>query len=366
MGEEKAKQPQTTTLFPPPLFPILGQPRPTGIARLAAESADAHLGRQGHGLEFRTIAARSILNRVASKRMDYFQWGINPYRGCEFGCRYCYARYTHEFMDKPDPLTFEREIYVKQNAAWLLRQELRQVADGETIAMGTATDPWQPIERRAQVTRSLLEVFAEHEGLRLGMVTKSTLIERDIDLLKKIAAKNYLTLCLTITTPDARLARILEPRAPRPDLRFRTVARLREAGLRVGILCSPLMPAITDTPQALERMAIRARKARACFLSSQPLFLKPCSRAVFLRFVEDHFPALAAEYARRYGQRDFVTKAYHERVAALVKAVVRKYALADRFDAGAKKLPQPVWPVQGELWGLAAQAESAARRARRC
>jgi len=356
MGEEKAKYPQPASPASPDLFPIFGQQGPTGIARLAAAGADARLGRDGHGLAFRTIETRSILNRVVSKRMDYFQWGINPYRGCEFGCRYCYARYTHEFMDKPDPESFEREIYIKQHAAWLLRQELRNVRPGEDIAIGTATDPYQPIERRAWVTRSLLEVFAEQQGLRLGIVTKSTLIERDIDLLKKIAARNQLTLCLTITTPDPRLARILEPRAPRPDLRFRTVARLREAGLRVGILCSPMMPGITDTPQALERMAIRAKKARACFFSSQPLFLKPCSRAVFLKFVEDHFPVLSAEYARRYGQRDFVTKAYHERVAALVKAVVRKYALGDRFDPGAKKLPQPVWPVQGELWGRADRA----------
>ena len=117
---------------------------------------------------------------------------------------------------------------------------------GEQIALGTATDPYQPIEKRARVTRGILEVFAGQRGLRLGIVTKSTLIERDIDLLQQIAAKNDVTLHITITTHDARLARILEPRAPRPDLRFRTVRRLREAGLRTGIMCSPLMPGITD------------------------------------------------------------------------------------------------------------------------
>jgi DNA repair photolyase len=367
MGEEKANRVLATMQdddglpasreLPGTLFSIVGQPRPVGIARLAAQGASAgHRGGKD-GVEFRTMETRSILNRVVSQRMNYFQWGINPYRGCEFGCRYCYARYTHEFIDRHDPLAFEREIYIKQNAAWLLRQELRQVAQGETIAMGTATDPYQPIERTAQVTRSLLQVFAEHEGLRLSLVTKSTLIERDIDILKGIGARNHLSLCVTITTPDAQLARVLEPRAPRPDLRFRTVERLREAGLRVGILCSPLMPGITDTPHALERMAIRAKKARACFFASQPLFLKPCSKKVFLRFVDEHFPALAADYARRYGQRDFVTTAYQERVGALVKAVVRKHGLDHRFTDGAKKQPQPVWPVQGELWGLGTGAE---------
>jgi DNA repair photolyase len=351
MGEEKAN---LEFISPPPqrnLFPIVGQ-GPVGIARLAAEGAGAGArgGIDGQQVEFRTLPTRSLLNRVVSKRGIFFDWAINPYRGCEFGCRYCYARYTHEFLDKADPLQFEREIYIKQQAPWLLRQELKQVAADEEIAIGTATDPYQPIERRAQVTRSLLEVFSEHAGLTLGIVTKSTLIERDIDLLVQIAARNRLTVCVTITTPDPQLARVLEPRAPRPDLRFRTVERLREAGLRVGILCSPLMPGITDTGPALERMAIRAKKARACFFSAQPLFLKPCSRPVFLRFIEEHFPQLRQAYEMRYRDRAFVSKAYSERVRGLVQAVVRKHGLGGRFSEGARKSVQPAWPAQGELW----------------
>ncbi|HEV2277936.1 MAG TPA: radical SAM protein [Acidobacteriaceae bacterium] len=348
MGEQKANTNEAATLFP-----ILQQ-RPVGIARLAAAGHEAD---HGHGVEFRTMEPRSMLNRVVSSRIDYFVWSVNPYRGCEFGCRYCYARYTHEFMDKPDPLTFEREIYIKQHAAWLLRQELRLVKPGEHIAIGTATDPYQPIERRAQVTRSLLEVLAEQEGLTLGIVTKSTLIERDIDLLKQVAARNRLTLHLTITTPDAKLARVLEPRAPRPDLRFRTVLRLRDAGLRTGILCSPLMPGITDTPQAIERMAIRAKQARASFIGAQPLFLKPCSRPMFLQFIEDHFPQLKNAYETRYRDKAFVSKAYHERVMTIVRAVVRKHGLGERFEP-LKRLPQPVWPVQGELWGTGRPGEA--------
>jgi DNA repair photolyase len=340
MSEEKANT----------LFPILHS-APAGIARLAAQGSPAD---QGHLVDFRTIDTRSILNRSVSKRKLYFTWSINPYRGCEFGCRYCYARYTHEFMEKRDPEQFEREIYIKQHAAWLLRQELRKVRPGEDIALGTATDPYQPIERRAKVTRSLLEVFAQQQGLRLGIVTKSTLIERDIDLLVRIAARNRLTLHLTITTPDPKLARILEPRAPRPDLRFRSVARLRAAGLRTGILCSPLLPGITDTAEALNRMARRAKRAGASFFAAQPLFLKPCSRPVFMRFVQQHFPQLEQEYAARYGQQAFVSKAYHQRVAALVRATVRKHDLELRFtesltfDQG--KPPQPVGPLQSELW----------------
>ena len=138
-----------------------------------------------------------------------------------------------------DPLSFERVIFLKQNAAWLLEQELKKIDRTDEVALGTATDPYQPIERRAKITRSILEVFARKEGYRLGIVTKSRLIERDIDLLVEIARRNTLVVHVTITTPDAELARLLEPRAPRPDLRFQAVKRMREAGIVAGVFGSP-------------------------------------------------------------------------------------------------------------------------------
>jgi DNA repair photolyase len=344
MSEEKAN---TATLFP-----ILNSAEvaPKGMARLAAcgEPAD-----EGHMVEFRTLPVRSLLNRFVSRRGMWFAKSINPYRGCEFGCRYCYARYTHEFMEMKDPADFERRIYIKQNAAWLLRQELRELRAGEEIALGTATDPWQPIERRARVTRSILEVLSEHRGLRIGAVTKSTLVERDIDLLQRIAERSSLVLHITITTPNVELARILEPRAPRPDLRFRTVKRLRQAGLRTGILCSPLMPGITDNAQALDAMCRLASEAGASFLSAQPLFLKPCSKGTFLHFVHEHFPELEAGYAKRYATEAFVSKAYAKRVSDMVAAVTRRYGLARRFgeDMGQRiAWEKTAGPAQGELW----------------
>src|SRR5277367_1537370 len=198
------------------LFTILPQ-QPTGIARMAAEAAHAD---DGHLIEFKALQVRSILNKSVSKRRLSMAYSINPYRGCEFGCKYCYARYTHEFMapkastetaeagdamagiDMRNPLTFERLIFLKQNAAWLLEQELKKVDPANEIALGTATDPYQPIERRARITRSLLEVFARKTGYRLGIVTKSRLIERDVDLLQEISRRNALVVHLTITTPD--------------------------------------------------------------------------------------------------------------------------------------------------------------------
>jgi DNA repair photolyase len=338
-----------------PLFTILPSDTtdsPKGIARLARSGAPVD---QGHEVEFRSLTVRSILNSSTSRRGLSFAKSINPYRGCEFACRYCYARYTHEFMELRQPEDFERKIFVKQNAAWLLEQELRDLRPDEEIAIGTATDPYQPIERRAKVTRSLLEVFAARRGLRIGIVTKSTLIARDIDLLEKIAGRNELVLHITITTPDAALARILEPRAPRPDLRFKTVARLRRAGLRAGILCSPLLPGLTDTLEALDAMARLAKQADASFFAAEPLFLKPCSRETYLAFVKQHFPALQPLYRLRFDGREFAAEGYRKRLATLVARVTEKHGLNRRRtdalltrDAGERK-PASVG-AQAEFW----------------
>jgi DNA repair photolyase len=233
-------------------------------------------------------------------------------------------------MELRRPKDFERKIFIKQNAPWLLEQELRRVRAGEEIAIGTATDPYQPIERQAKVTRAILEVLARHRGLRVGLVTKSTLIERDIPLLKEIAANNVLVLHLTITTPDARLARLLEPRAPRPNLRLRAVARLREAGLETGVLCSPLLPGITDTAKALNVMAAKVKDSRASFFSAQPLFLKPCSKPTYLGFIREHFPDLETMYTERFSHEAFASQAYQKRLNLLVKAACEKYGLPVR------------------------------------
>src|SRR2546421_3217769 len=223
-------------------FPeITKETRLVGIAKLASHGESV---RQGHDVEYFTLPVRSLLNRCTVARMP-FTWTINPYRGCEFACKYCYARYTHEFMEMRDGVDFEQKIYVKQHAADLLRQELRRVKPGEEIAIGTATDPYQPAERRFEVTRIILEEFARHEGLELGIVTKSNLVLRDIDLLQQISRKNDISVHVTITTLNVDLARILEPRAPRPDLRLEAVRRLNQAGINAGVSCSPVIPEIT-------------------------------------------------------------------------------------------------------------------------
>ncbi len=324
------------------LFPILPS-QPVGMARLAAQAIHAD---DGHLIEFRAMRANSLLNRSISKRNLSLEWSINPYRGCEFGCKYCYARYTHEFL-QPEKIVqiptgrfegpeqdwataFEREIYLKENAAWLLEQELGRIPPDQEIALGTATDPYQPIERRAGLTRSILEVFSRRSGHRLGIITKSNLIVRDLDLLSRIAKQNTLVVHVTITTTDAVLARKLEPRAPRPDLRFAAVRRLRDAGVTAGILCSPLLPGINDAEASIEGVAVKAAAANASFLAAHSLFLKSCSRPTWLSFVREHFPHLVDDYDRRFANADFADGPYRRQMAAILQRVCTRHELQTR------------------------------------
>ncbi|MGA7822265.1 MAG: radical SAM protein, partial [Candidatus Sulfotelmatobacter sp.] len=272
-----------------PLFPAPEKSPLVGIARLASEGESL---REGHNIEYFTLPARSLLNRCVSNRRLPFTWTINPYRGCEFACKYCYARYTHEFMEMRDGTEFEQKIYVKQHTAELLRRDLRRVKPGEAIALGTATDPYQPAERRYEVTRRILEEFARHRGFELGIVTKSNLIVRDIELLREVARNNALSIHITVTTMNVELARILEPRAPRPDLRIDAVRQLSHVGINVGVSSSPVLPGITDSPSDLEDVVRAAAAAGARHIFAGPLFLKPCSAAIFLPFLEKEFPHL--------------------------------------------------------------------------
>jgi len=295
-----------------------------GIARLASQGQSLRLG---HDVEYFTLPARSLLNRSVSKRRLPFIWTINPYRGCEFACKYCYARYTHEFMEMRDGVDFERKIYVKQQTAWLLRQDLGRVKKGEEIAIGTATDPYQPAERRFEITRSILQEMALHRGLEIGIVTKSDLVVRDIDVLREVAAHNSLFVNLTITTLNTKLARILEPRAPRPDLRLLALSRLIDSGFNAGVICAPVLPGITDSPAALDKLVRATKEAGGKYIYANPLFLKPCSANVFLPFLEKEFPHLVDDYRKRYAGKAFVSKAYSKRLSELMAALRKKHGI---------------------------------------
>jgi DNA repair photolyase len=312
-----------------------------GIARLAAESPLLEAKR---AVQYFEIPVRSILNRT--KPNMPFRWTINPYRGCEFGCKYCYARYTHEFMEM-EPEEFEDKIYAKGAAAHLLRQELRRIDRRDGIAIGTATDPYQPAERRFGKTRAILEVFAKERGWHVGLITKSDLVVRDLDVLQEIARANVLSVHLTITTLDEKLARLMEPRAPRPDLRLDAVRKLSAGGIVVGVNPNPIMPWITDGERSLDRLAKAARDAGAMAFGGGPLFLMPSAQKVFLPFLEREFPQLAAGYREMYGKSAYLGKDYKEMLAARVRRIREKYGLV----SGPVEYKPEVWvEEQGELF----------------
>jgi DNA repair photolyase len=284
------------------------------------------------------LSVRSVLNRCDSKRVP-FEWTINPYRGCEFACRYCYARYTHEYMEI-DGGEFEKKIFVKQNVGPLLAYDISRRysyaskssggEEPEHIAIGTATDPYQPAEREFSVTRTCLEELARREGLSISIVTKSNQIVRDIDLLKKIAERSDLQISITVTTMRARLARLLEPRAPRPDLRIAAIRQLRAVGLAVGISASPLVPGITDRVGDLEAVAEAAWEAGAQWFFSGVLFLMPSSARQFLPFVREKFPRLAKQYEEWYGRNGYAPEEYRRQVSERVAHIRQRYGFSSR------------------------------------
>jgi len=294
-----------------------------GIARLAASSPRADAKR---GTEYFLLPVRSILNRCDSERVP-FHWTVNPYRGCEFGCRYCYARYTHEYMEL-DGGEFESKIYVKQDAGALVELDLTtKKIRGEHIAIGTATDPYQPAEKEFGATRAILEKMAEREGLRLEITTKSNQVVRDIDLLRRISERSSLTINISITTMRTRLARLLEPRAPRPDLRMDAVRQLRAAGIATGVFAMPIIPGLTDREEDLDAVARGARDADAQWFGGNALFLMPSSLKEFLPFLEQKFPKLLRRYQEWYGRGGYAPETYRKEISERVRKLRAKYGL---------------------------------------
>ena len=283
---------------------------------------------QTRGVEFIEMPVHRILNRCTSERMP-FRWTINPYRGCEFGCVYCYARYTHDFLELRDPMDFERRIFVKRMAAEVLARTLSRTPIGEdAIAIGTATDPYQPAERKFRLTRSMLEIFANLSGLNLSITTKSSLVTRDLDLLMKINRRSHLQINISLITLDRRLQRILEPRAPRPALRLRALNELARAGIRCNLLAMPMIPGITDDPERIENLIRTAKRAGADGVWWRSLYLKPAAARRFIPFVRENFPHLAGRIDDFYGRHVYAPAAYDERMRAIFDRLRRRHGFA--------------------------------------
>lgn len=323
------------------LFADSPAPSLVGIARLAASGKLLEAKRR---VDYRDLPTRRFITRCQSERVP-FDWTINPYRGCEFGCKYCYARYTHEFMELREPEDFETKIFAKQWNPAGFRDELGKIDSQQWIAIGTATDPYQPAERRYRTTRRILEILACEKGRRFSITTKSDLVAGDLDLLEKISATNILQVAITITTLDEKLARLVEPYAPRPALRMEAVRRLSEAGIRVGVFACPILPLLNDSESMLGAVARGAAKARAAYFGGGVLFLKPCTHGVFFPFLDKHFPALAKRYRRRFRRNAFLTGAYPEMIKERLERVRVRHGLAKRFPDYRPDL----WPEEMQL-----------------
>lgn len=285
----------------------------------------------------------SYLTRCRSSRVP-FDWTLNPYRGCWYGCHYCYARYTHEFLELDPVDGFESTIFVKAIVQPALERELRKVHRGQWLAIGTATDPYQPIERRLRVTRAVLACMVRLQGMRISLATKSDLVLRDLDLLQELRRRNRLMVHVTLTTVDPTLAREWEPRAPSPERRLKTVEQLTRADIGTGVLCHPVMPGLNDHPEAIWAVAHAAAEAGARFFSVGPLFLMPAARQAFFAYLRQKRPALVPTYERLFAAGPYLGRSYMARVEAAAAEARRRFGLL----AG-EPVVDPGEPVQLEL-----------------
>lgn len=286
---------------------------------------------------YEELRCKSALNRVQGMP---FRWSLNPYRGCRHACVYCFARSTHAYFDLGAGADFSTVIFVKTNLATVLEYEVsRRGWSRELVAIGTATDPYQPAEGRYRLTRQALEVLARHRT-PASIVTKGTMIVRDVDILAEMTARAGVTVCHSIPTVDEEIWRRSEPGTPPPRQRLAALRTLRDQGIRAGVLLAPLLPHLSARPDALADTARAAVESGACFLWANTLHLGPGVRAHFDGFLEREYPELLGEYERLYPgkyapkwlQRDVEDELQRHRIAA---------RLDERYPASEKR-PQPI------------------------
>src|SRR5947208_2954603 len=338
--------------------------RPTDLPIL-----DARL----RGTRFVALTPRSVLNPPAQTGMDF--WSLNPYVGCEFGCTYCYARYAHryvverahdagrlsgtelrEFRGPHGWEAFERRIFVKEGLPGALERDLqRYFRFGGTsgvaaapIVIGTATDPYQPGERRFRATRQVLERLARCEGLNIGIITKSPLVARDIDVLQRIADKSDLQVHASLTTLDAALIRRLETPPPMPAARLRALRKLTAAGVNAGLIVAPVLPGITDDVPHLEALFQAAREAGARFVHAGPLRLYPAVRDRFLPVLDAHFPHLSERYRRAYARASGAPRLYAAALGRRVRRLQRRLGFPEN-EGMRDRYASRLAPAQGAL-----------------
>jgi len=279
-------------------------------------------GTMGSGAVYREVTVKSALTRVQGMP---FAWSLNPYIGCERSCRYCYARDYHRLRGRDTGAGFDREIDVKVNFPELLAHELRRLRRRETVALGTATDPYQQCEGRYRITRRTLEALVA-SPLPLVVITKGSMVVRDIDLLTKLDVK----VCVSIGTVSDELARTSEPHASPPKARLEAVRRLVSAGIDAGVLAAPILPGLSDSEESLDAVAAAAARSGATFFSTRPLKLDPGVKPHYLAFLAEHHPALLQVTEARFAESVNPGRGYTQILEERARRVRSRYEFKER------------------------------------
>jgi len=297
-------------------------------------------------MEFEAMPVKSVLNAVKAPSMP-FDWSINPYRGCQHGCSFCYARSTHSFLGLEADDTFQRHIFLKEGAPGVLREQLRKrlrskagLAGMRPVAIGTATDPYQQVEARAELTRGCLEVLAEYQ-VPVTITTRSPLILRDLDLLKQLPVSSV---NISLSTLNPTVWRQFEPYTPSPAQRLKTIRRLTEEGIPAGIFTAPILPYLTDKEDDLTELIASASAAGSQFM--MPSFLRLSTSEVkvwFFQTLERHYPHLVADYAKLYSGSGSVPHSFRAPVMEAIERLLMQYPMRP-FKAAAEPPFQPARP----------------------
>ncbi|GAA3710381.1 Rv2578c family radical SAM protein [Nonomuraea antimicrobica] len=293
------------------------------------------------GMTFYEIRARSIVNRVPGASRVPFGYTINPYRGCAHRCVYCFARKTHEYLDLDAGADFDTKIVVKVNAAELARKELASPRwGGHHVAMGTNVDPYQRAEGRYKLMRGIIAALRDAAN-PFSVLTKGTLILRDLDLLTEAADVTEVGANVSVGFVDADLWRAVEPGTPNPRRRLETCATLNDNGIGCGVLMAPILPYLTDSPAQLDRTVKEIAEAGATHLAPIVLHLRPGAREWWLSWLSREHPRLMPRYLELYGRGAYAPKAYQERVTGLVKELAERHGVGRATPAMARRLPPP-------------------------
>ena len=285
------------------------------------------------GVEYREEPCRSALNRV--KGMG-FGWSLNPYMGCAHRCTFCYVRAFELRADRPSDDRYGRSIRVKVNVAEVLRRELARPSwAGEVVAIGAATDPYQPAEGRYKLTRGCLEALRDASN-PFSLITRSPMVVRDLDVLVEAASRADVGVVFSVPTLDEEVWHRTEPGTPPPRRRLEALSKLVAAGVKAGVGMAPILPGISDSPEQLERVVRAAREAGATNVWANVLYLKPGTREHFLEALASDWPEELDRYERLYESRAYLPKAQVEPVRRMVAELRKRHGIRDRRSVRAE------------------------------